>query len=113
MKAARRSLGVHEWTYEKKCGSNCQILKCLNAKRLTFCFECSDYDTCQKHAELAESCSRLEMDLRASLQMIQEGKDEEWLLEQDKRWRCPKCANPIIVSYEFKNCHWCGSKLRE
>lgn len=108
-----QALGTYPWTYEKQWGSNCKIVKCLNAKRLTFCFEFSDYDTCQKHAELAESCSGLEMDLRASLQMIQEGKDEEWLLEQDKRWRCPKCGNPIIVSYEFKDCHWCGNKLRE
>lgn len=106
-------LGTYPWIYEKQWGSNCKMVKCLNAKRLTFCFECSDYDNCPKYTELVESCYGLAMDLRANLQLIQEGKEEEWLLEQDKRWRCPKCGNPIIVSYEFKNCHWCGNKLPE
>lgn len=35
------------------------------------------------------------MDLRANLQRIQEGKAKEWLVEENKRWRCPKCGNPI------------------
>jgi len=106
-----QALDTYPWTYEKQWGSNCKIVECLNAKKLTFCFECAAYDTCQKHAELTESCSGLGMDLRASLRMIHEGKSEQWLLEQDKRWRCPKCGNPIIVSYEFKDCHWCGNKF--
>jgi len=108
-----QALSTYPWTYEKQWGSNCKIVKCLNANKLIFCFECSDYNTCKKHTKLAESCSGLEMDLRANLQMIQEEKDEEWLLEQDKRWRCTKCGNPIIVSYKFLHCHWCGNKLRD
>lgn len=108
-----RALGTYPWTYEKEWGSNCKIRNCLNVKGLTFCYECPEYDTCQKHADLAKACSWLGVDLRANLRMIREGKAEEWLLEQDKKLRCPKCGNPIIVSYEFKDCHWCENKLRE
>jgi len=108
-----QALDIYGWTHEKEWGSNCKILKCLNIKGLGFCYECFYYDTCQKHAELDKEYSRLGMYLRANLQMIQEGKAVEWLLEQDKRWRCPKCSNPIIVSSDFKDCHWCGNKLRE
>jgi hypothetical protein len=107
-----QALSVYGWSYEKEWGSNCKILKCLNAKGFSFCYECPQYDTCQLHAGLAKACLP-RIDLRANLQLIREGKAEEWLLEQDQRWRCPKCGNPVIVSYEFKECHWCGNKLRE
>lgn len=108
-----QAVDVYGWAYEKEWGVNCKILKCLNAKELTYCYECTEYDTCEKHASFAEICSGLGMDLRRNLRMIQEGKAEEWLVEQEKRWRCPKCDNPIIVSYNFKDCHWCGNKLRD
>lgn len=106
-----QKLGVSGWSQEEEWGTNCKILKCLNAKKLNFCYECSEYDTCQNHAEFAKICSGLRMDLRENLRMIQRGKAEEWLLAQDKKWRCPKCNHPIIVSYNFKICHWCGTKL--
>lgn len=106
-----QTLGVSGWSHEKEWGKNCKILKCLNAKELMFCFECGEYDTCQKHAEFAKICSGLGMDLSGNLRLIREGKAEEWLLEQDRKWCCPKCGRPVIVSYDFKNCHWCGNKL--
>ncbi len=108
-----QAIDVCGWAREKEWGKNCKILKCLNAKGLMFCYDCAEYDTCQKHAEFAKICSGLGIDLRGNLLMIQERKAEEWLLEQDKKWRCPECSNPIIVSYDFKNCHWCGNKLRD
>ncbi len=98
-----QALDVYEWSYKKEWGTNCTILKCLNTKKLNFCYECAEYDTCQRFNKFAKI--RLpEIDLRRNLQMIQEGKFEEWLLEQDKKWRYPRCGNPIIVSYD-KNCH--------
>jgi len=108
-----RAIDVNGWSHEEDWGKNCEILKCLNAKKLTFCYECAEYDTCQKFDELAKAYSELGADLRRNLQMIREGKVDEWLLKQDKKWRCPKCDNPIVVSENFKNCHWCGIKLRD
>ena len=52
-------------------------------------------------------------DWAGKTKIAQEGKDEEWLLEQEKKWRCPECGNPIILSYDFKDCHWCKNKLRD
>jgi len=97
----------------KGMGSNRKILKCLNAKKMKFCYECAEYDSCRRFDELAKSCSGLGIDLRRNLQNIREGKIEEWLLEQEKKWRCPRCGKPIIVSYEHQNCHWCGYELRK
>jgi len=100
------------WSYEKEWGKNCQILKCLNIKKLSFCYECAEYGNCRKFDKLARSCLELGIDLRKNLQRIRDGKVEEWLLEQDKKWRCPSCGNPIAVSSDFRNCHWCGHKLQ-
>ena len=68
---------------------------------------------CQQHSQFASVCLKLGMDLKRNLQIIQKGESSEWLLEQDKKWRCPKYGNRIIVSFYLKNCHWCGSRLRE
>jgi len=108
-----QAMDVYAWSHEKEWGKNCKIVKCLDTKELMFCYECSEYDTCQKHAEFAKICSGIGIDLRRNLRMLKEGEVEEWLSEQDRKWRCPKCGNSIIVSYDFKNCHWCGNKLRD
>lgn len=107
-----QAIDIYGWSYEKEWGRNCKILICLNTKKLNFCIECTEYDACQKFDKFAKICSGLGMDLRGNLQMIGEGGGEEWLSEQEERWRCPKCGNPIIVSYDFKDCHWCGERLR-
>jgi len=108
-----QAIDVYGWSYDKEWGSNCKILKCLNAKGLKFCYECDDFDRCERFNQFAEICKGLGIDLRENLKMIKEGRIEEWLLEQDKKWRCPSCGKPIIASYEYKNCHWCGYKLRD
>ncbi len=33
----------------------------------------------------------------------------EWLMEQDRRWRCPSYGKPIIVSEVIDHCHTCGA----
>jgi rubrerythrin len=45
-----------------------------------------------------------------NLEKIKVGKVEEWLEEEDEKWRCRKCGNP--VSAYLDECHWCGAKLR-
>ncbi|MHA1287383.1 MAG: hypothetical protein ACTSPB_08265 [Candidatus Thorarchaeota archaeon] len=68
---------------------------------------------CRRSSELTTACSELGIDLRKNLRIIQEGRGEEWLLEQDRRHRCPNCKNLIVVSQELKICYWCGYKLRD
>jgi hypothetical protein len=108
-----QALGISGWSHEREWGTNCKILKCLNARDLMYCHECAQYETCLKYAEFAEICSGLGMDLPGNLEKIRQGKAREWLLEEDRKWRCPRCGQPIIVSYDFKDCHWCGQQFRE
>ena len=113
--AIRRILtvGVYGWSYDKEWGTNCKILKCLDSKKLKFCYECAEYDSCERFDKFGEICLGISLDLRKNWKTIRDGKTEEWLWEQDKNWRCPQCGNPIIVSYDFKNSHWYGNKLRK
>jgi hypothetical protein len=106
-----QTLDVHGWSHEKDWGKNCKVLKCLNSRKLRFCSECAKYNTCQRFDEFARMNSYFGIDVKRNLQMIKEGKIEEWLLEQDKKWRCPSCGNPVAVSSDFRNCHWCRNKL--
>jgi hypothetical protein len=107
-----QSIDLYGWSYEMEWGSNCNILKCQDAKNLDFCYECGEYKSCQKLSDFCEICSGLGFNLMENLENIKEGRADEWLLEQDKKWRCPECGKPIIVSYDLKTCHWCGRKLR-
>jgi len=43
---------------------------------------------------------------------IKEKGIEKWLTEQDKKYRCKYCGKLIIISYEFKKCHWCGKEIK-
>jgi hypothetical protein len=99
------------WAYEKRWGINCKIFKCLNDKNIRFCFQCPHYDSCAQHAALARMCSGLDMDIRENLSRIQAGEAEDWLAEQERKYLCPRCRRPVIVSNSFPCCHWCGQRL--
>jgi len=45
-----------------------------------------------------------------NLKKIETGKVEEWLEEEDKKWRCRGCGKP--VSMHLTECHWCGKQLK-
>jgi hypothetical protein len=106
-----QTVNLHGWSHERNWGKNCKILKCLNSRKLNFCYECIEYDTCQIFDEFAKMNLNLGIDVKRNLEMIEDGKIQEWLFEQDQKWRCPSCGNPIAVSSDFRNCHWCGHKL--
>ena len=93
----------------KEWGKNCRIVKCLEAKGLDFCYECDTYPNCQKFRDLADSCVRHGEQLMENLSKIESGRVEEWLEDEEKKWRCLKCGKPI--SMRLTECHWCGAKI--
>ena len=90
-------------------GKNCRIVKCLEARGLDFCYECDTYPNCKKFREIADSCVRHGENLMENLSKIESGKIEEWLEDEEKKWRCLKCGKPI--SMHLTECHWCGAKI--
>lgn len=98
---------VDGWN-SKEWGRNCKIVKCLQGKKLDFCYECDTYPECKKFLVVSDSCLKHGESLTENLSRIEAGKVEEWLEEEDEKWRCQKCGNPI--SMHLGECHWCGAK---
>ncbi len=90
---------------------NCSTRRCLDVKGLGFCFQCVQFKKgeCEDWNKMAQGHAGIGMDLRENLLYIESGKVEEWLKEQDKKWRCSSCGKPIG---EEDRCHHCGAKLR-
>jgi len=94
----------------KEWGKNCKIVACLEAKGLSFCFECNTYPECEKFHYIADYLLKRGENLMENLEKIKAGKVEEWLEEEGEKWRCRKCGKPISAYLE--ECHLCGAKLR-
>lgn len=105
-----KKLGETGWDKEKYWGRNCKIVKCLDKKELVFCYECEDYNTCKKFGKFAKICLKIGINLRENLDVIKSGKIDEWLKQENERWKCPECGKPI--SADLEDCHWCDAKLR-
>jgi hypothetical protein len=101
-----RGLTPDSWGYD------CRIVQCLSAKGLDSCYRCGEYAAggCEEYEELAQRYSRRGVDLRANLAAIATERVEEWLGEQEERWRCPSCGGPI--SCHEDRCHHCGAPLK-
>ncbi|MFQ6085224.1 MAG: DUF3795 domain-containing protein [Candidatus Bathyarchaeia archaeon] len=97
------------WAGDENWGKNCKIIKCLDARGLNFCYECDVYDQCERFGDLFESTLKYGENLRKNLERIKVGEAEQWLAEEEKRWRCPNCKKP--ASMYLPECHWCGAKL--
>jgi len=92
-------------------GYDCPIVLCLRTNGYDFCYECALFanESCEKYARIANTYARRGVDVRANLRTIQTGHVNEWLKEQEQRWCCPSCGQPIGVWED--NCHWCGTAL--
>ncbi len=99
---------VNGWDVKgQEWGRNCKIIKCLENRKLRFCYECSVYPKCEKFWEIAGSCLKHGENLEENLAEIKSGRIEEWLKEKDRKWRCKKCNKPIAM--HLTECHWCGA----
>jgi hypothetical protein len=95
-------------------GNECEMVKCLNAKGLQFCYECSDFEghTCERFEKFSKDYLRDDLvDLRANLARIKAGDVDEWLKESEDRFRCFHCGKPLPTSSFRKKCYHCGEEL--
>ena len=97
-------------------GNDCKIVKCLNAKELQFCYECSEFEThtCERFEKFSKDYLTDDgVDLRANLAKIKTGKVDEWLRESEERFRCSHCGKPLPTSSFRKKCYHCGKGLHD
>jgi hypothetical protein len=95
-------------------GNECEMVKCLNAKGLRFCYECSDFEnhTCEKFEKFSEDYLKDDhVDLRANLARIKAGDVDEWLRESEEKYRCLYCGKPLPTDSFRKKCYHCGKEL--
>jgi hypothetical protein len=92
-------------------GSGCERVKCLNSKNYRFCHQCESFKdhSCDLFEKVASRYLERGQDIREALRRIAAGEMDEWLEEQDKRWRCPSCGQPI--SWYGDRCFKCGKLI--
>jgi hypothetical protein len=89
------------WTPE------CQFKTCAQEQGLTFCYECVDFP-CDELT--AFSTARRDIPV-SNLHRLAEAGLEDWLIEQEARWRCPACGKPVDMYSE--SCRACGAELAQ
>ena len=89
----------------------CRLLPCLEERGYEFCFECPEFEeaSCDKYEGLSRFCLERGEDIRASMRRIGNGGADAWLMEQDRKWRCSQCGEPI--SWYEETCHHCGEPI--
>ena len=89
----------------------CRLLPCLEERGYEFCFECPEFEeaSCDKYEGLSRFCLERGEDIRASMRRIGNGGADAWLREQDRKWRCSQCGEPI--SWYEETCHHCGEPI--
>ena len=97
------------WEIQRQWGKNCRIIKCLEGKGLKFCFECEIFPNCKNFQMIYKPYLKAHENLIENLERIKTGEVKEWLAEEEKKWVCRECGNPIS---DYEECHWCGAKLR-
>lgn len=99
----------------KDCwGNGCEIVKCLNNRKLQFCYQCSEFEShsCKKFEEFSREYLKDDcVDLRANLARIKAGAVKEWLKESAEKFRCPYCSKPLPTASFRSKCYHCGKEL--
>lgn len=91
----------------------CKILACLKKKQYDYCYQCNEFvvRSCSLYQKLADDYQEAGEDIRKNLLMIKQGKVNEWLKEQELKYSCPSCHQPISVWDE--KCYHCDYQLKK
>ncbi len=103
-----RGVAVVGWAKSEDWGKNCAILRCLKSRQLATCGECPTISSCERWQALAEELFTRGIDLKANLQEMSRLGPDAWVKEQDKRWRCQHCHEPVAVTTGDSRCQLCG-----
>ena len=90
---------------ERKACQNCAIQKCENKK--AFCFECAEYPCKRLKALDKRYRTKYHMSMLENLASIQTKGLEEFVRQQDERYRCSKCGKLRTVHQDY--CLYCAA----
>ena len=94
---------------------NCRVCKkreCAISRNLAHCIDCSDYP-CDEIRSMQKNAFVLPhvKDNHTNMASIKSVGVEQWLKDQQNRWKCPKCNTGF--SWYTSKCNSCGSNLRK
>ena len=88
----------------------CKIKECIKDKRLTYCFECSDYP-CKLIKNLEKSYNqRYQASLMENSEYVQQKGLEAFMEQQKEKYTCSKCGG--IISIHDRECSECQEKMK-
>ncbi len=90
---------------------NCKIRKCcLEKNKLTFCYECKDFPCKIRKYLDTRYKNKYKIDLIENSLKIKEIGLEQWLKEQEKKYKCLNCG--VTNSPYSDICYNCNYKLK-
>jgi len=107
---------VQEGTIDLRCNGclsdmvalqcqNCGFCECAREKGLTSCSQCPDMP-CQWIIDFNNDGMPHHSEVLTSLERQKEIGIEGWITEQEERWRCVQCGNPLSwYDTECPDCH--------
>lgn len=104
--------GSEDHNQKRKSKWNCKIRTCcFEDKNLDFCIDCDEFpchslEKKLKNSHLGEARFSYRHEIYDNLKQIKGKGVENWIKEQKKRYKCPKCDGQIVW-YKY-SCIKCG-----
>jgi len=94
---------------DKNCAWVKKGCESLRKKRIAFCYECEAFP-CANLEKLHQRHVRDDnVSLLDNLERIRTVGAQQWLAEQQERWRCPGCGGSVCVM--DRQCYDCGAEI--
>jgi hypothetical protein len=90
---------------------DCFYKQCQRKKGIENCAQCGEFDTCANYEGGVKFTEYRGEEMREGMLRVEAGDGEEWLVEQERRWSCPKCGHPLM--WYDNNCRGCGAKVKD
>ena len=85
----------------------CRMRQCAEARLgVSRCADCPEYP-CKLISAFADDGMRHHGEVLTNLRRIKEIGAEQWIAEQQERWRCPECSTRL--DWYARTCYSCGS----
>lgn len=101
-------------TIFENCGKVCKIRKCAINRNMEHCIDCDDYP-CNFYNEWLNYSTIFKLPhlkpAPNNLTTIKNVGVDQWLSEQDKKWKCSECQTSF--SWFTINCTICGKDLEK
>jgi hypothetical protein len=91
--------------------ATCPIRPCAQSKKVEFCTECEDYP-CEKNKFMKTISNQLPnlkhvKIIESNQNFIQDHGVDKWLVDQEAKWKCPKCGTTFSwYADECQNCRY-------